>query len=149
MMLNKHLTLRYCLIIPKIDQIANRLNSHWEEGGTCVGNESKCDRHVLRVAAVLHVFMSVMAMKLNRREPLAPPSENIAYSTFKAAIKLVGYFKDQMKILEQVRVSFRRLMLPTTEWPCLGHNIIPVLHSPFSQLPCHICITIQLNVEAR
>ena len=93
-----------------IDQIANRLNSHWEEGGTCVGNESKCDRHVLRVAAVLHVFMSVMAMKLNRREPLAPPSENIADSTVKAAIKLVGYFKDQMKILEQVRVSFRRLM---------------------------------------
>ena len=84
-----------------IDEMAATLNKQWEENPK---NEdvSKEDRHVLRLAVVLHVGYDQIGKRLNREEA-SPPSSKVSEETLKKAIRLMKYFKEQCKILDQVR----------------------------------------------
>ena len=81
--------------------MAATLNKQWEENRT---NEdvSKEDRHVFRLAAVLHVAYNQIGKKLNREEA-SPPSSKASEETLKSAIRPAKYFTEQRKILDQVR----------------------------------------------
>ena len=57
---------------------------------------SKDDRHVLRLAAVLHVFYDQLQKKLSSNPAL------VKKQTLEQAINLTDYFAEQRKIFDQV-----------------------------------------------
>lgn len=83
-----------------LDQIAQALNKQWEENIDCQ-SVSKDDRHVLRVAAVLHVLYDQLKKRLQRL-PVSPPPTVVRRDTLTQAINLIQYFTGQRKVLDQV-----------------------------------------------
>lgn len=81
------------------DEMATTLNKQWDENRTDE-DVSKEDRHVLRLAAVLHVVYDHIEKRLNR-EAASPPSFKVSENTLKRAIRLANYFTEQRKILDQ------------------------------------------------
>ena len=71
------------------------LNKQWEENRT---NEdvSKEERHVLALAAALHVAYDQIGKRLNREEA-SPPSSKVSEETLQRAICLAKYFTRQYK----------------------------------------------------
>ena len=63
----------------------------------------KDDKNIVRLAAVIHVFFSLIEQALDQRsEPIA---QDIGPSTIQAAISLASYFEKQRAILRQVITS--------------------------------------------
>ena len=83
------------------DEMAATQNKQWEENPK---NEdvSKEDRHVLRLAVALLMAYDQIGKRLNREEA-SPPSSKVSEETLKRAIRLTKSFKEQCKILDQVR----------------------------------------------
>lgn len=59
------------------------------------------DRHVLCLAAVLHVFYDQRQKGL-RNQPTSPPQALVEKQTLEQEINLTCYFAKQRKILDQV-----------------------------------------------
>ena len=85
----------------KVDRIAATLNKQWEEN-RCNEDLSKDDRHVQRLAAVMHVLYDQLEKRLNRR-PDSPPPPVTEAATLKRAMRLTNYFTEQRQVLDQVR----------------------------------------------
>ena len=83
-----------------VDRMAATLNKQWQENKHEV-DVSKDDRHVIRLAAVLHVFNHVTEQKLNN-DPATPPPTIITCPTLERAIALTDYFAEQRTILDKV-----------------------------------------------
>ena len=83
-----------------LDKIAETLNKQWEDQQE-FADVSKDDRHVLRLAAVLHVFYDQLQKRLSS-EPASPPQALVKKETLEQAINLTRYFAEQRKILDQV-----------------------------------------------
>lgn len=83
-----------------VDTIAATLNRQWAEN-LCSEDISKDDRHVLRLAAVMHVLYDQLEKQFNR-SPNSPPPGVIKAVTVNRAIKLTEYFAQQRKVLDQV-----------------------------------------------
>ena len=86
-----------------IDGISASLNSQWARN-ICPEDVSKDDRHVLRLAAVLHVFYDQLT-KFLQEEEKSPPPQVIASTTIQRSIALCQYFTTQRRILDQVSGS--------------------------------------------
>ena len=83
-----------------IDGISASLNSQWARN-ICPEDVSKDDRHVLRLAAVLHVLYDQLTKFLQGQEN-SPPSQVISSTTIQRSITLCKYFTAQRRILDQV-----------------------------------------------
>ena len=83
-----------------VDKIATTLNQQWAENRNDA-DVSKDDRHVLRLAAPLHVLYDKLSKRLNA-EPSSPPPNVIRARTLQYAIALTNYFAEQRQILDQV-----------------------------------------------
>lgn len=83
-----------------IDDISRLLNKCWADNMSSE-DVSKIDRHVLRLAAVLHVLYDQLG-KFLRRDPKSPPPKVISCSTLSRSIALCNYFTTQRQILDQV-----------------------------------------------
>lgn len=83
-----------------LDKIAETLNKQWEDQQECA-DVSKDDRHVLRLAAVLHIFYDQLQKRLSS-EPASPPQALVKKETLEQAITLTSYFAEHRKILDQV-----------------------------------------------
>ena len=83
-----------------LDKITETLNKQWEDQQECV-DVSKDDRHVLRLAAVLHVFYDQLQKGLTN-QPTSPPQALVKKQTLEQAIHLTRYFAEHRKILDQV-----------------------------------------------
>ena len=70
-----------------------------QEGAAGAAN-SKDDKNIVRLAAVMHVLFTVMKHALNQRTDAIP--RKIPGSTMNAAIALSNYFEKQRAILVQV-----------------------------------------------
>ena len=90
-----------------IDGIAESLNSQWARN-VSPADVSKDDRHVLRLAAVLHVLFDQLTKFLHGDEK-CPPPQIISSTTLLRSIALCQYFTEQQRILDQVsgKVPFR------------------------------------------
>ena len=88
-----------------LENITDTLNKQWEDHSKSV-DVSKDDRHVLRLAAVLHLFYDQLRKSL-AREPSLPPQVVVKSETLAQAVHLTRYFADQRKILDQVRCGIR------------------------------------------
>ena len=86
-----------------IDGIAESLNSQWARN-ISPEDVSKDDRHVLRLAAVLHVLFDQLTKFLHGHEK-SPPPQIISSSTLQQSITLCQYFTEQRRILDQVSVK--------------------------------------------
>lgn len=86
-----------------IDAIAESLNSQWRKN-SCTDDVSKDDRHVLRIAVILHVFYDQLKKGLRGEDP-TPPSGVVTLTTLQQAIALCKYFTVQRRILDQVRCN--------------------------------------------
>ena len=64
-----------------IDAIAASLNSQWQKNA-CPEDVSKDDRHVLRLAAVLHVVYDQLMKMLRGEDEPSPPSGEISLITW-------------------------------------------------------------------
>ena len=67
-----------------------------------IANVSKDDRHVLRLAAVLHVVYDQLTKMLRGEDEPSPPSGEISLITLEQSIALCNYFTKQRRILDQV-----------------------------------------------
>ena len=83
-----------------IDGISASLNSQWARN-ICPEDVSKDDRHVLRLAAVLHVLYDQLT-KFLQEEEKSPPPQVISSLTIQRSITLCQYFTAQRRILDQV-----------------------------------------------
>ena len=83
-----------------IDGIFASLNSQWARN-ICPEDVSKDDRHVLRLAAVLHVLYDQLT-KFLQEEEKSPPPQVISSLTIQRSITLCQYFTAQRRILDQV-----------------------------------------------
>lgn len=92
-----------------IDGISASLNSQWARN-ICPEDVSKDDRHVLRLAAVLHVFYDQLT-KFLQGEEKSPPPQVITSITIQRSITLCKYFTTQRRILEQVSGSITEQLL--------------------------------------
>lgn len=84
-----------------VDEIARRLNEQWEDSSQPEESFSKADRHVIRLAAVLHIFYFHLHNRLKKNKA-SPPPLSIKVETLQQAIKLESYFASQRKVLDQV-----------------------------------------------
>ena len=84
-----------------IDAIAASLNSQWQKNA-CPEDVSKDDRHVLRLAAVLHVVYDQLTKMLRGEDEPSPPGGEISLITLEQSIALCNYFTEQRRILDQV-----------------------------------------------
>ena len=73
-----------------IDTIAASLNSQWQKTA-CPEDVSKDDRHVIRLAAVLHLLYDQLTKMFQGDNEPSPLS-----------IALCNYFTEQRRILDQV-----------------------------------------------
>lgn len=89
-----------------IDKIPVSLNSQWANN-VCPEDVSKDDRHVLRLATILHVFYDQLMKMLNGEDEPSPLSGVITLATLEQSIALVHYFTDQRRILDQVRTHVK------------------------------------------
>ena len=89
-----------------LDKITHKLNKQWEENDGATEDVSKDDRHVLRLAAVMHVFYGQLLNKLDRLPASSPPSV-VSAETLKRAIALTHYFAKQRKVLDQVLTNIK------------------------------------------
>ena len=83
-----------------IDGISASLNRQWARN-ICPEDVSKDDRHVLWLAAVLHVLYDQLTKFLQGQEK-SPPSQVINSTTIQRSITLCKYFTAQRRILDQV-----------------------------------------------
>lgn len=83
-----------------LDKIAEQLNKQWSDNSESE-DVSKDDRHVLRLAEVLHLFYDQLKKRLESL-PASPPANVVNKATLKQAIALAHYFAEQRKVLDQV-----------------------------------------------
>lgn len=83
-----------------IDGISKSLNSQWARNMS-LEDVSKDDRHVLRLAAVLHVLYDQLT-KFLQGDPKSPPPQVINSTILHRSIILCNYFTAQRRVLDQV-----------------------------------------------
>lgn len=88
---------KYSLSHEALDVYVRHMDENIPQEGAARAANSKDDKNIIRLAAVMHVLFSVMNQALNQRNDDIP--KKIPTSTMNAAIALSSYFEKQRAIL--------------------------------------------------
>lgn len=91
----------YRLTEESLDVYVRHMGENPDEAATSQAMGKKDDKNIIRLAAVIHLFFSMIDQALNQRSEAIP--DEISAQTMHAAISLASYFEKQRAILRQVR----------------------------------------------